>query len=154
MTSPSMDAQATSPWLSVWFRPGRTIQHIVAVIPHRHLWLLAGLAGVSNLVVQVLLSEWRTLLLDWRWIAAIVLGGVILGIVNIYVAAFFLRWSGSLLGGLTSTIEFRAAAAWSSLPTILGAAICLAVLAGLKLMGVAASGSTETITLPLISAAA
>jgi signal peptidase I len=154
MTSPSMDTQATSPWLSVWFKPGPTIQHIVAASPGRHLWLLGSLAGICGLAVQLLLSDWRTALLDWRWIVAILLGGAAWGIISVYVAGFFLRWSGRLLGGRASTAEARAAAAWSSLPIVLGIASSAIVFAGLKLSGGDESGWVATTAFALISATA
>jgi hypothetical protein len=139
--TPSMDTQSASPWLSVWFRPGRAIQHIVAVNQHRHLWLLAGLAGIGGLVFQLLSSEWRAVLLDWRWVAVIALGGAALGIVGLYVSGFFFRWSGKLFGGQAAPADVRAAVAWSPLPTILGATICLAAFVAMNLSGHAKSRS-------------
>jgi len=154
MTSSSIDNQPASPWLSVWLKPGPTIQHIAGADPRLHLWLLGSLAGICSLVVQLLLSEWRTVLLDWRWIVAILLGGAAWGIFSIYAAGFFLRWSGRLLGGRASTAEARAAAAWSSLPIVLGIAGSAIVLAGLKLSGGAESGWAATTAFALISAVA
>src|SRR6476659_5517009 len=87
------------PWRSVWLRPGLAIQHIVAVNPRRHLWLLGSLSGICSLVVQMILSEWRTVLLDWRGIVGILLGGAILGVIGIYLSGLFFRCSGKLLGG-------------------------------------------------------
>lgn len=149
-----MDARPASPWRSVWLKPGPAIQHIVAANPRRHLWLLGSLSGICSLVVQLAFSEWRTMLLDWRWLAGILPGGAILGIVGIYLLGLFFRWSGKLLGGQAPSTDVRAAVAWSSLPIVLGAAICLTIFVALKLSGGTGSGWAAVTTLALISAAA
>ena len=98
-----MDAQPASPWRSVWLKPGPAIQHIVAANPRRHIWLLGSLSGICSLVVQLVFSEWRTVLLDWRWLVGILLGGAILGIVGIYLLGLCFRWSGRLLAPVILT---------------------------------------------------
>jgi signal peptidase I len=136
MTSPSVDAGKTSPWLSVWLSPRATIGRIVAADPRRQVWLLSSLGLMSSVAIQVLLGPWAGVLLDWRALAGLVLFGAIFGIIGLYYFAFFLRSSGELLGGRASAAEIRAALAWGQLPVVLGVVVlCLAVLASPKLFG-------------------
>src|SRR5262245_31803475 len=114
MTTASADARPISPWLSVWLRPRQTIERIVAADPRRHVWLLASLSLIGGIAVQIVLAGWKTLLLDWRAIVGLVLVGMILGIVALYYAGFFFRWSGKLFDGRASAAEVRAAPGVSS----------------------------------------
>jgi signal peptidase I len=63
----------------------------------------------------------------------------IFGLVSLYVSAVIFAWSGRLLGGGASPTTMRAVLAWGPAPSIIGFAICLVVIGGLKL-----SGSVET----------
>jgi signal peptidase I len=123
----SEDAPAASPWLTTWFNPRQSIAHVISTDPRRHVWLLAALGLIFGIILQSLVSGWATVLLDWRAIAAIVIGGAILGVVGLYYTAFFFGWAGHLFGGRGSAAEVRAALAWGQLPTILAGAVGLIV---------------------------
>src|ERR1700730_18606960 len=123
----SEDATAASPWLTTWFNPGESITHVIKTNPRHHVWLLAGLGLIFAIIVHLLVREWPPVLLDWRAIAAIVIGGAILGVIGLYWAGFFFRWAGNLFGGHASAAEVRAALAWAQLPTVLGGAVGLVV---------------------------
>jgi signal peptidase I len=123
----SEDATAASPWLTTWFKPGESITHVINTNPRHHVWLLAGLGLIFAIILQLLVRGWAPVLLDWRAIAAIVIGGAILGVIGLYWAGFFFRWAGNLFGGHASAAEVRAALAWGQLPTVLGGAVGLVV---------------------------
>jgi signal peptidase I len=129
MTSASIDAPAASPWLSVWRKPRATITRIAAASPRRHVWLLAALGLIATLVGQLTLSGLTAALLDWRAILGLVLFGTIVGILGLYFSGFFYWLGGKLFGGRALPVAIRAAVAWSELPLVLGAAICLAIVA-------------------------
>ncbi len=150
MTSISADATQSSPWLSAWFKPRQTIAGIVATNPRRHVLLLAALGTIATIVSELLIADGTTLLRDWRVIVAVILGGAIIGAIALYWSGFFLRWSGHLFGGHASYAQVRAAVAWSQLPTILGAAICLALFAGLRLAGGKIPSDAVTAALSLV----
>ena len=78
------DASAASPWLTTWFKPGKSITHVINTDPRHHVWLLAGLGLIFAIILQLLANGWAPVLLDWRAIAAIVIGGAILGVIGLY----------------------------------------------------------------------
>jgi signal peptidase I len=110
-----------------WFRPGESITHVINTNPRQHVWLLAGLGLIFAIILRLLVNGWGPVLLDWRAIAAIVIGGAILGVIGLYWAGFFFRWAGNLFGGHASVAEVRAALAWGQLPMVLGGAVGLVV---------------------------
>ena len=127
MAVAAADLSKPSPWLSVWRRPRDTVERIVATNPKHHVLLLAALAGISLMLMLPLLNDdgfsFTTELLDWRLLtigAIVAIGGAILGIVNLYVSAVLLSWSGRMLGGRASPAVMRAVLAWGYLPLILG----------------------------------
>ena len=123
----SEDPSAASPWLTTWFNPGESITHVINTNPRHHVWLLAALGLICGIILQLLIRGWAPVLLDWRAIAGIVIGGAILGIIGLYWSGFFFRWAGNLFGGHASAAEVRAALAWAQLPTVLGGALGLVV---------------------------
>jgi signal peptidase I len=149
MTSPPDFAQPSSPWLSVWLKPRKTIERIVAINPRRHVLLLAGLAGLSAVPIEAIDGTLTGRELDWSRLAAFVVLGSAIGIAGLYVSGFLLRWTGKIFGGRASQVELRAVAAWYAVPNILGLAISIIALTGLKLFaaqGVSDAGSPMTVT--------
>jgi signal peptidase I len=121
-------------------RPRETVERILATNPRRHVVLLAGLAAIPAFLTEWIAAAPTTDILDWRiMLAGVALGAT--GVVALYVNAFFLRWSGKLIGGHASTLELRAALAWSSVPNVIALAICLVSLAALRLL----AGASEPI---------
>jgi signal peptidase I len=122
-----------SPWLSIWFRPGDTIERVVSTKPAATVLLLAGLGTASSLIGVAIDSGLTTALKDWRNLATVILIGLVGGVPLLYINALFFGLGGRLLGGHASQAHIRAALAWSMVPSITGFAICLAVLIGLTL---------------------
>lgn len=68
-----------------------------------------------------------TYLLNWQLALGLVLLGILVGIAWLYLAGLLLSWIGRLLGGLAPALHLRAAFAWSSVPTILGFIVIVAI---------------------------
>jgi len=112
-----MEAQLndSNPWLSIWTSPRGTIRRIVDSDPKHHVIILAMLAGFAiflgyesggpNDSLQAILIKCAIL-------------GPISGIFNLYIWSALVRWTGSWFGGQASSIEVRAALAWSLVPKI------------------------------------
>jgi signal peptidase I len=118
---------APSPWLSVWFRPGDTIESVVAAKPQPHLvlWLLA--AGNIAEHAVTLAGEEVGPLLDWRVLTLGAIAALVIGGPSLYLGAFLLRWSGLIFGGFASPAQMRAVLAWGSAPFCAALAIYLVV---------------------------
>jgi signal peptidase I len=124
-----------SPWLSIWFRPGEAIEHVISAKSRVSVLILAALGGASGLVGTAIGYGLLTALMDWRGLAPLALVGFVVGVANLFFNAFFFKLSGILLGGHASQRHIRTALAWSMVPIVLGLAICLAAISGLKLVG-------------------
>jgi len=144
MTSAVSDAPLPSPWISLWFRPGATIERIVATNPRRHVLLLAALAAISSFIFTPISIGSTIELLDWRIIAGIVVLGAIYGVVTLYIAGLTFWLAGKTFGGRAPSAAVRAAYAWGTAPNIVALAICLVVLAAFKLLAGAAPAPSAT----------
>ena len=92
MTPASDDDPKRSPWLSIWFRPGDTIERFVAVrAATGSVLLLAGLGMAASWVGLAIDFGLLTALLDWRNLAGIILVGLIAGVASLLFNAFFIR---------------------------------------------------------------
>ena len=97
----------------------QTFEEMVQRIPHPHplpvYFLRAGL--LVNWLVA-LYSPAGILASSSIKVALLVVLGAAYGIVLLFVLGAFLKWSGSLLGGVASALQVRAAIAWGLLPFI------------------------------------
>jgi len=136
MTSAEVHVPHSSPWLSIWLKPRKTIERIVAANPRRHVLLLAGLGGMGTAISFLIGVGAATQLIDWHNLASVAIAGLALGVVSLYIKGLAYKWSGRILGGRASSVDVRAAFAWAAIPDIIALAICLVVLMGLKLAGI------------------
>jgi hypothetical protein len=120
-----------TPFFTIWTEPRATIRRIVDTDPTRYVIALAAVGpGLNALVGQwsKALSNNANLSVLWPlWVAGAVVIQAALGVVLLYVTGLLFRWSGSLLGGVASAVEVRAALAWSQIPTIVAEVILLAL---------------------------
>jgi signal peptidase I len=125
----------SSPWHSVWFAPGDTIERVLAEKPRLlpNLVLLAAVAVAYPLVAALVGEGITDALLDWRFLAGGAVVAVVAGIVSLYFNAFVMRWSGRPLGGRASSSEMRAVVAWGAAP--LCAALAIHLVAVVLLIG-------------------
>ena len=116
-----------SPWLTVWLSPRRTIERLVAARPTYFVWLLAVLGTFASIYSQSSVIYGVSYLLNWQLVLSILVFGALIGIVWLYLAGLMLSWIGGLLGGQASALHMRTVFAWSTLPTILGFVVVVAV---------------------------
>ena len=121
------DQAARRPWITVWFSPRLTIERLVATRPTHLVWLLAILGTIASLYNQISVIDGATYLLNWQLGLGLVLLGILAGIAWLYLAGLLLSWIGSVLGGRAPALHLRAVFAWSSVPTILGFVVILAI---------------------------
>ncbi len=133
--SSSEQAARPSPWLSVWLKPRRTIEHILAERPRRGVLLLGTLTIMAGTVSECLNFAVRYGLFEWRIIIASVMACAAAGVTSLYCSAFIFKWSGRLLGGRASAATLRAVIAWGMTPSVLGLAIALALVGVASLNG-------------------
>jgi signal peptidase I len=144
MTSAAVGDPKHSPWRSVWFKPGDTIERVLATQPKRHLTLLAALGAASQIVSNLVEKGLATASLDWRFLAGMVVIAGVFGIVSLYVNALFLSWVGRIFGGRGSPAQMRAVFAWGMAPACLALVLYLVTLTGLRLFaGDAANNSAS-----------
>jgi len=117
-----------NPWLSMWTRPRATIQSIVDTNPEKDVLLLASISGVSRALDKASINNLAdTAPVSMVFVAAI--GGIVSGIVGLYILGFLLRHSAHWIGGNANAEKTRAAIAWSSVPVAWGMLIWLPQLA-------------------------
>lgn len=126
-----------NPLLSVWLRPRKTIEYIVATQPTRWVLGLTVFGGISVAIGELIIFH----LLDWRILLLGAAGGAILAVLNLYVVSYLVAWLGRMMKGRATAQAIRASLAWSQLPAIVGS-IAAAIVFGVAnnfLGGTAAS---------------
>ena len=127
-----------SPFFSIWIEPRATIRRIVDSDPTRNVLALAAIGPAIN----SLISQWSAVIngtehpsVLWPlWVAFSVAIQAVFGILFLYIFGAVFRWSGSLLGGTATSVEVRAALAWSQVPAIVAEIILLfALFAGVPM---------------------
>ena len=127
-----------TPFLSIWTEPRATIRRIVDTDPTRYVIALVAIGpGLNALAGQwsKAMSSTANLSVLWPlWVALSVAIQAVLGVVGLFIGGAILKWSGGLLGGVASSVEVRAAMAWSQIPGIAFEIILvIAVLSGVPM---------------------
>jgi len=127
-----------TPFFTIWTEPRATIRRIVDTDPTRNVIALVAIGPALN----ALASQWSkaignnaNLSVLWPlWVVVSVAIQAVLGVLFLYIFGIIFRWSGSLLGGVASRVEVRAAIAWSQVPAIAAEIVLLiAVLMGIPM---------------------
>ena len=127
-----------TPFYTIWTEPRATIRRIVDTNPTRNVIVLVAVGPALN----ALASQWSKALGNnanlsvlWPlWVVVSVAIQAVLGVLFLYIFGIIFRWSGSLLGGVASRVEVRAAIAWSQVPAIAAEIVLLiAVLMGIPM---------------------
>jgi signal peptidase I len=118
-------------WLSIWLKPGDTIDRVLADNPRHSVWLLAVLGGAANILASKYGAA-ATTEAAWRLVGGFTLLSAIFALFTVYFQAVCLRWSGKMFGGHATARQLRALMAWGYfLPLLAGSIISLAVTAAL-----------------------
>jgi signal peptidase I len=131
VTAASYTGPKRSPWLSIWFAPGDTIEHVLAAKPGLFRLLLPAAGGNAALIVSTSIGEdVTTALLDWRALASLLVIATALALVNLYLHGLLLSWSGRIFRGRASPAQMRAVVAWSMAPPCAALVLSLVMIAG------------------------
>ena len=127
-----------TPFFTIWTAPRATIRQIVDSDPTRNVIALAAIGPA----IGALAGQWSKALggnanlsASWPiWVAFSVAIEAALGVLGLFIFGAIFKWSGSLLGGVASRVEVRAALAWSQVPAITAETVLLiAVLMGVPM---------------------
>ena len=127
-----------TPFFTIWTEPRATIRRIVDTDPTRNVIALVAIGPA----IGALASQWSKALGNnanlsvlWPlWVVVSVAIQAVLGVLFLYIFGVIFKWSGSLLGGVASRVEVRAAIAWSQVPAIAAEIVLLvAVLMGIPM---------------------
>ena len=110
--------QHLNPWFSIWTQPRDTIQQIVDEDPTNMVLLLAILPILIQWFGFVSISMLNGVSLSIVPISINLVVGLIFSIVFLYLNGAVTRWTGKGLGGQASSVNIRAAIAWSMVPGI------------------------------------
>jgi hypothetical protein len=146
-------SNSITPFFTIWTEPRATIRRIADTDPTRNVIALAAVGPA----ISALAGQWSKALNNnanlsvlWPlWVAASVIIQAAIGVLFLFIFGAIFKWSGSLLGGVASRVEVRAALAWSQAPGIAGATILLLAV----LMGTPIPTPTTPGTLPSIDPA-
>ncbi len=144
---PAEEKTVRSPWLTVWLSPRRTVERLVATRPSYFVWPLAVIGTIASIYSQISVIDSASYLLSWQLALSLLVFGAVAGTVWLYLSGFMLSWIGRLFGGQASALHMRTVFAWSTLPTILGFLIILAI-------GATAGRGGALDSVPLLVAAA
>jgi signal peptidase I len=139
-----------SPWLSIWFAPGDTIECVLSAKPALFRLLLPAAGGNAALIVSTIGEDVTTALLDWRVLTGLAVIATTLAVVNLYLHSLLLSWSGRPLGGRASPAQLRAVVAWSLAPPSAAFVISVVMIAGLSV--IEANGAAGTATGVVVAA--
>jgi len=125
-------------FFTIWTEPRATIRRIVDTDPTRNVIALVAIGPA----IGALASQWSKALGNnanlsvlWPlWVVVSVAIQAALGVLFLYIFGVIFKWSGSLIGGVASRVEVRAAVAWSQVPAIAAEIVLLlAVLIGIPI---------------------
>ncbi len=116
-------------FFTIWTAPRATIRRIVGSDPTRNVVALAAIGPA----IGALAGQWSKALgsnaalpVLWPiWVGVSVAIQAALGVLFLFILGAAFKWSGSLLGGVASRVEVRAALAWSQVPGIAAGIVLL-----------------------------
>jgi hypothetical protein len=104
----------TSPWLSVWVSPRKTVRGLIGSSDSPEFWLLCGLFGLPQ-YFEYARSFGGGLLLEQVLFKALFVGPLI-GWLQVVFLSWLFGCSGRCLGGQATPRAVRCAVSWATLP--------------------------------------
>jgi hypothetical protein len=111
-------AQEASPWFTMWIRPRSTIQRLIDIDGDPRILLLAGLAGIADVLNTATLRSQGDKMSLAGILGIALIAGPVKGIIQLYIGGFLLRLTGRWIGGKADSETIRAALAWGSVPIV------------------------------------
>lgn len=109
-------------WLRLWVAPRKAFREILSTNPYRVIIWFALMSGIlAALITLELLWAQEPERIDFHsplFIAALLIAGMIFGIVQLYVVSWLYQLSGSWLGGKGSYVDVKCAVGWGMYPII------------------------------------
>lgn len=117
-----------NPWKTIWLKPRLTYRYLLANNPEYMVILLAMLAGIHSALDRASGRSSGDDLSLGAIIGSALLGGVIGGIITLFLGSWLVKVAGSWLGGRANTVQIRLVYAWASVPGVVGlAALVLSI---------------------------
>lgn len=121
--APNVDAgtdhgEPGNQFLSICFRPRRTIRSVIAENPSKHVTLLSCLSGIGQTLDRAASRNAGDGLPLIGILGVALLAGPLFGVVGVWISAFFVHASGRWIGGTGSRRHLVAALAWAYVPQI------------------------------------
>lgn len=130
------------PWLGMWTQPRETVRALVATDPHRAVLLLAGLAGIAQVLENASSRNVGDTLPLFAIVASALLIGPFAGIIGVYISGALLAWTGRWIGGAAPPLHIRTAVAWAALPHVFALVLWVPTVA---LLGIEAFTAESTL---------
>lgn len=111
-----IDFLCVRPWLSMWFRPRKTIRHVVLFESEWWVLGLGAAAGTARALNRAAARDLGDRLSLEVIVAVCLILGPALQLISIYLGGGILRFCGGLFGGKATFAEVRSALAWGALP--------------------------------------
>ena len=108
----------SSPWISIWLEPRKTIQSIIDRDPGYMVLALAALSGISEALDKASTKNLGDQVGMPALLGICLVGGIFSGLVGLYFFAFLIRVAGGWLGGTGKSGHLRTAIAWAAVPSI------------------------------------
>lgn len=107
------------PWLTIWTSPRATFRRIVDHGPEEHLVLILFMfGGFAHALDIASVRDWGDILPLPAIFLICAIVGPVGGVVGFCVYGALLKWTGGWIGGQGSSVQIRAAIAWSYVPLI------------------------------------
>lgn len=117
---PAPPTEKLNPWFAIWARPRAVMRQLMWSHPEGTVLMLAALQGIVDMVSQSTFAAGNA---DMAWLKvffAVLVTGPLAGLLLLYLGAFLLRVTGRWLGGEGTSVNIRAAWAYSSIPVVWG----------------------------------
>ena len=119
--SPAEEEKPVNPWLTIWFKPRKTVRYLLDSEPGRNAVLLSMIYGAFQAAIQAVQShtpQTAKIISETARIQMAVPMGAMAGLIGIYLAGWYYKVIGNLWGGKGDGLDVRTAIAWAQLPNL------------------------------------
>ncbi|MCX6899988.1 MAG: Yip1 family protein [Verrucomicrobia bacterium] len=105
-----------NPFLTIWLSPRETIRRIVEWNPNYCIIWLACLAGIGQVLDRSTMRDLGDKVPLAVLFAIALIGGPLVGLLQLYISSLLIRWTGRWLGGVATLRQLIAAVGWGMAP--------------------------------------